>query len=153
MADLGFGQRILKAIGRSGLWQGIGRVHVRLYRMSGGRIGGRTGPLTHLLLTTTGRKTGEARTVPLPYLDDAGRMVIVGSNGGTDRHPAWVLNLRADPNATVQRLARTVAVVAHEATGAERAALWPKLKAMNPAYGQYEQMTERQIPVVVLAPR
>lgn len=150
MGELGFGQKVLKAIGGSGLWQVIGRVHAGLYRMTGGRIGGQTGPLAHLLLTTTGRKTGEARTVPLPYLEDGGRLAIVGSNGGTDRHPAWVFNLRANPNATVQLRERTVAMVAHEATGAERAELWPKLKALNPAYVQYEQMTAREIPVVVL---
>ena len=152
MAAQGIVQQTLKAIGRSGLWQGIGRLHTTLYRLTNGRVGGQAGPLAHLLLTTTGRKTGTARTVPLPYLLDGEAMVIVGSNGGMDRHPAWVFNLRANPNATVQLRERTVAVTAHEAQGAERARLWPALKAMNPAYGMYEQMTERELPVVVLKP-
>ncbi|HEY8774878.1 MAG TPA: nitroreductase/quinone reductase family protein, partial [Gaiellaceae bacterium] len=79
------------------------RVHVVLYGASGGRVGGRfrkTAPV--LLLTTTGRKTGKRRTTPLLYVEDADRYVVVASVGGAPTHPAWYLNLRGDPAATIQ---------------------------------------------------
>jgi deazaflavin-dependent oxidoreductase (nitroreductase family) len=145
-------QRVLKTIGESPFWRVTGRVHTALYRATGGRIGHSAGRISNLLLTTTGRKSGVPRTVPLAYLEDAGRYVVVASNGGSDRAPAWWGNLRHDPAATVQIGARTVAVRAREATPEEHAVLWPRLKRDNPFYGQYEQITPRRIPVVVLEP-
>jgi deazaflavin-dependent oxidoreductase (nitroreductase family) len=145
--------RVLKAVGESPMWRITGKVHTFLYRATGGRIGHSAGKITNLLLTTRGRKSGESRTVALAYMADGERFVVVASNGGADRHPAWWLNLRADPNATVEVGDRTVRVSAREATGEERTRLWPELKAVNPFYGNYEQITERRIPVVVLEPR
>jgi len=144
--------RILKAIGESPFWKVTGRIHTWLYRMTGGAVGHSAGAIKNLLLTTTGRKSGELRTVPLAYLPDGDRYVIVASNGGADRHPQWWLNLRADPRATVQIGRAEVPVIAHRAEGAEWERLWPLLKAYNPFYANYEQITARQIPVVVLAP-
>ena len=146
------GLRVLKAVGESGFWRWIGRVHAWLYQRTGGRVGHRAGHLANLLLTTTGRRSGEARTVPLTYMADGDRFVLVASNGGADRHPAWWLNLKRDPHAAVQVGPRTLAVVAHEADDAQRERLWPLLKAMNPFYAAYERITARQIPVVVLEP-
>jgi deazaflavin-dependent oxidoreductase (nitroreductase family) len=142
--------RILKAIGESSFWRRTGRLHTVLYRLTGGAVGHSAGAIKNLLLTTTGRKSGESRTVPLAYLPDGDDYVIVASNGGADRHPAWWLNLRADPNATVQVGRATMPVVAHRAEGAEWERLWPLLKAHNPFYARYEMITARKIPVVVL---
>lgn len=144
---------ILKRIGESSFWKVVGRVHGAVYRASGGRIGHSAGGITNLLLTTTGRRSGEERTVPLAYLADGDDFVVVASNGGADRHPAWWLNLQHDPRARVQVGSRTLAVAAREAAAAEHARLWPKLKEVNPFYASYEQITERQIPVVILEPR
>jgi deazaflavin-dependent oxidoreductase (nitroreductase family) len=86
-------------------------------------------------------------------VEDAGRFVVVASNGGSDRPPSWWVNLRQDPKATVEVGARKVAVRARESTPEERSVLWPRLKAVNPFFGQYEQITARHIPVVILEPR
>ncbi len=147
---MGPGQRILKAIGESPFWRVAGRLHTAVFRATGGRIGGAAAGITNLLLTTTGRRSGEPRTVPLAYIEDAGRWVVVASNGGADRPPAWWVNLRHRPAATVQIGRRTIPVVAREATDEERSRLWPRLKQVNPFYAQYEQITSRRIPVVLL---
>jgi deazaflavin-dependent oxidoreductase (nitroreductase family) len=145
-------QRVLKAIGESGLWKPTGRVHGWVYRKTGGRIGHRAGHITHLLLTTIGRKSGEPRTVTLTYMADGDSYVLVASNGGADRHPVWWLNLQKNPRAQVQVGNRTLAVEAVEAEGVERTRLWAQLKQYNPFYAQYEQITDRRIPVVILRP-
>jgi deazaflavin-dependent oxidoreductase (nitroreductase family) len=146
-------QRLLKTIGESPFWRVTGRIHTALYRATGGRVGHAAGGITNLLLTTTGRKSGQRRTVPLAYMEDAGRFVVVASNGGSDRPPGWWVNLRHDPAATVEIGSRTVPVTARESTPDERSRLWPRLKQVNPFFGQYEQITARQIPVVILEPR
>ena len=150
---MAIGQRVLKTIGESPFWRITGRIHTALYRATGGRVGHAAGHITNLLLTTTGRKSGHARTVPLAYMADAGRYVVVASNGGSDRPPAWWGNLRHQPEALVQIGSDTVPVRAREATPAEHAVLWPRLKASNPFFAQYEQITTRRIPVVMLEPR
>ena len=143
-------QRILKAIGERGLWKPIGKVHTWFYRVSGGRIGHTAGGIRNLLLTTTGRRSGEQRTVALAYLADGDTFVLVASNGGRDQHPAWWLNLQGEPRATIQVGRETIGVVAREAEGEERTRLWSMLTRYNPPYAAYEQMTKRRIPVVVL---
>ncbi|MFN8544155.1 MAG: nitroreductase/quinone reductase family protein [Candidatus Binatia bacterium] len=144
---------MLKLVGESPFWRLVGRVHTVLYRATRGRIGHSAGGFTTLLLTTTGRRTGQPRTAPLAYMEDDGRYVVVASNGGSDRLPAWCGNLRHRPEATVQVGARTLAVVGREATPEERAVLWPRLKAWNPFYTHYERLTARTIPIVLLEPR
>ncbi|HXJ37601.1 MAG TPA: nitroreductase/quinone reductase family protein [Candidatus Eisenbacteria bacterium] len=146
-------QRILKVIGESPFWRVVGRLHAAVYRATGGRLGGSAGGIKNLLLTTTGRKSGQPRTVTLAYIEDARRYVVVASNGGSDRPPAWWGNLLRDPRATVQVGPRTLQVQAREATADEHAVLWPRLKTVNPFYAQYEQITARRIPVVLLEPR
>lgn len=146
-------QRILKMVGESPFWRLTGRVHTAVYRATGGRVGHAAGRITNLLLTTTGRKSGQARTVPLAYIEDAGRWVVVASNGGADRPPAWWGNLRHEPDATVEIGARTVPVRAREATPEERDVLWPRLTTVNPFFARYERITSRRIPVVILEPR
>jgi len=144
--------RVLKAIGESPMWKITSKVHTWLYRTTNGRVGHSAGKITNLLLTTKGRKSGESRTVALAYLADGEDFVVVASNGGADRHPAWWLNLRHDPHATVEVGSRKLEVSAREATADEHARLWPVLKAVNPFFGNYEQITDRRIPVVVLHP-
>lgn len=145
--------RFLKAMGESSFWKRAGRIHTKLYRATGGRIGHNAGHITNLLLTTRGRKSGELRTVPLAYLEDGVGYVVVASNGGADRHPAWWLNLQKDPSATVELGKRQVPVEARLANVEERSRLWPKLTEWNPFYGRYEQITDRLIPVVILQPK
>lgn len=77
-------------------------IHVFVYRRTGGRFGGDIAGLHVLLLTTTGRKSGRRRTIPLGYFEHDGRYVIIGSNGGSDAHPAWFGNLRSEPRVTIQ---------------------------------------------------
>jgi deazaflavin-dependent oxidoreductase (nitroreductase family) len=146
-------RRLMKLVGESGLWKVVGAIHTRLYRLTGGRLGQRTAGLDNLLLTTTGRKSGAQRTVPLTYMPDGDDYVLVASNGGADRHPAWWLNLSSNPAAEIQVGGATIAVLAHEADRQERARLWPMVKRYNPVYAMYEEITAREIPVVVLRSR
>jgi len=104
-----------------------------------------------LLLTTTGRKTGKRRTTPLLYVEEGDRYVVVASVGGAPSHPAWYLNLRSNPAATIQVGGRKVAVTAETAGLEERARLWPRLTQMWPRYDDYQAKTRREIPVVILA--
>ena len=123
------------------------------YRLSGGRVAGRIpsgAPIC--LLTTTGRRSGRPRTVPLVYVTDGDDLVVVASRGGMGSHPAWYLNLRADPGATVQVGASTARVRARNATAAERERLWRLLTAVYPHFDAYQLRTSRHIPVVILSP-
>jgi F420H(2)-dependent quinone reductase len=128
------------------------KVHPWLYRLSGGRLLGKLVGMKVLLLTSTGAKSGVARTTALTYLETGDAYVVIGSFLGEPRHPAWVHNLRAHPRATVQVGARQLAVSAREAHGDERARLWAQLVALQPDYRAYESRTDREIPVVVLEP-
>jgi deazaflavin-dependent oxidoreductase (nitroreductase family) len=133
-------------------WQWFGKLHISVYRATRGRIGGNLIGMPVLLLTTTGRRSGVPRTSPLPFLRDDERYVIVGSNSGGPRDPAWWLNLRADPRCRVQVMGEELSLRAHLAQGEERARLWPALQKFNRADVTYERKTEREIPVVVLTP-
>jgi deazaflavin-dependent oxidoreductase (nitroreductase family) len=133
---------------------GLSRAHVALYRASRGRLGGRISrgaPV--LLLTTTGRKSGRERTTPLLYLEDAGRYVVIASVGGAPKHPAWYLNLLANPAATLEVGSRKLPVTASTASPEERTRLWPLAVQIYSGYDAYQAKTTREIPVVILAPR
>ena len=135
------------------LIRAMGRIHAVTYRSSRGRLLSRFGRAEVLLLTTTGRRSGAPRTVPLLYVEDGGTFVVVGSVGGHDAHPAWVLNLRANPDATVRIGPRVVPVVAEDAAEAARPRLWERLVATYPGYAGYRERTSRRFPIVVLRPR
>ena len=152
MAQLSGAQKFWKFLGESSFYKNMGRLHTKIYRASGGRIGHKTGPVRNLLLTSTGRRSGEKRTCPLTYLEDNGRYVLIASNGGNEKHPVWYLNLQAQPRATVEVGPKKLDVVASTASGEERARLWSAAVRMNPQYATYEGITPRQIPVVVLTP-
>jgi deazaflavin-dependent oxidoreductase (nitroreductase family) len=130
----------------------ITAIHRFLYRVSGGRIGHHLGSRKALLLETVGRKSGKERVLPLLYVEDEIGLVVVASNAGDDRAPAWWLNLKARPEAWVQVGTRRYAVRAREAVDGERAQLWTKLVAAYAPYEEYERRTSRPIPIVVLEP-
>jgi len=127
-------------------------LNVRVYRLTGGRLGGKVKGAPVLLLDHLGRKTGRARTTPVLYLRDGADLVIVGSRGGSDAMPAWFLNLMSSPSTTVQVGAKRRAVVARQATPEEKQRLWPRLVEMYDEYAVYQQRTKREIPVVILSP-
>ncbi len=127
--------------------------HRLVFTVSNGRIAGRGSGMPVLMLTTTGRKSGEPRTTMLTTpLQDGGRIMLVASNGGDDRDPAWLHNLRADPQVQVTMEGRTVPMTAHVADATEKADLWPRIVADHANYAGYQAKTERDIPVVVLEP-
>jgi deazaflavin-dependent oxidoreductase (nitroreductase family) len=136
-------------LARTGL-KTMGAVHTLIYRLSRGRIGAEIWNLPILFLTTTGRKTGKARTNPLCFLPDGDDVVVVASNAGLDWYPSWLLNLRSDPHATIRFGSERRAVRAREASPEERAALWQRLVAIAPGYLRYERRTSRVIPLVIL---
>jgi F420H(2)-dependent quinone reductase len=125
-------------------------LHGALYRLSGGRIGARVAGLPVLLLTTTGRSTGRPRTVPLGYYDDGDALVVVGSKGGAPRHPAWYLNLEANPEVEVQIGREHRRLRARRASPEEAERLWPAILARAPGYARYRARTRREIPLVLL---
>lgn len=126
-------------------------LHGGLYRLSGGRIGSHVAGLPVLLLTTTGRNTGKRRTVPLSYFDDGGVPVVIGSKGGAPRHPAWYLNLQAEPEVEVQIGREHRRLRARPARPEEAARLWPLILERAPGYARYRARTRREIPLVFLS--
>ena len=129
----------------------FGDEHVRVYRETDGERGYFwKRESTILLLTTTGRKSGEPRTMPLIFTYDGDDLVIVASKGGVDEHPAWYLNLRANPEAEVQVRGDVFKVRARDAEGEERERLWRQMAEAWPDYDAYQERTDRRIPVVVL---
>jgi deazaflavin-dependent oxidoreductase (nitroreductase family) len=132
----------------------IGRLfiagHVRLYRMSNGRFGSSISGLPVALVTTTGRKTGKARTVPVASFEDNGDVLVIASFGGAPQHPAWFNNLVAKPDVTVQVGSRVYPARAEVVTGPERERLWKMVVDRAPNFGEYQKKTTREIPVVRL---
>lgn len=127
------------------------KLNVLLYRATGGRVGGKfLGGEPLLLLTTIGNKSKKKRTLPLIYLVDGDRLAIVASKGGSTEHPDWYKNLVADPHVEVQMGAKVEPYLATTADAATRAELWPRLCALYPSYQDYQDVTDREIPVVVL---
>jgi F420H(2)-dependent quinone reductase len=140
------------------------RFHKYIYEKSDGRFGTHSNRVPALLLTTTGRKSGRPRTNGLTFCRDRGDLIVVASNGGSDRPPAWLLNLQADPEVTV-RVGRSVfKATARVAGPEERAQLWPLVNRTNRGmarifhpgvsgrYDVYQRHTSRVIPVIVITP-
>lgn len=130
----------------------LGEDHVRIYQETDGETGYWWNGAPTLLLTTTGRKSGEARTTPLIYGQDGDDFVIVASVGGMPNHPAWYHNLRADPAAHVQVKGEHHDVEARVADDDEKPRLWKLMNEVWPNYDTYQERTDRVIPVVVLSP-
>jgi deazaflavin-dependent oxidoreductase (nitroreductase family) len=140
-----------------GDWQNVdysllGDEHVARYRETHGEVGYEWNGVPTLLLTTTGRRSGVERTSPLIFARDGADYVVVASVGGMPNHPAWYLNLQADPKASIQVKADHLEVVAHDASPDEKPRLWKVVNEVWPNYDVYQSRTKRVIPVVVLTP-
>ncbi len=149
-----FYSRLSSSLGARGLrW--TGKLNVPLYRISGGRIGGKVGRAPVLLLTTTGRKSGQQRIAPVVYLADGGNVVLIDTNAGNTKIPAWSLNLKANPEAEVELGREHRRVRARVAEGEERADLWRKHIEQYAGFDDYKQKLgpDREISVFVLEPR
>ena len=137
----------------------MSRVNTRIYRISGGRLGRkwRMGaafrkPIPICLLTTTGRKSGEPRTVPLCFLPDGANIVLVASQGGLPSNPQWYYNVKANPAVQIEIGRQRTDYKARVAPPAERAQLWPKLVDLYADFDSYQSWTDREIPVVICEP-
>ena len=132
-----------------------GEEHVRAYQESGGERGYDWKRGTKiLLLTTKGRQSGEKRTTPLIHRAEDGRWVVVASQGGAPDHPGWFKNIEANPDdVEIQVKADRIPVRPHVAEGEERDRLWSQMNEVWPDYDEYQKKTDREIPVMVCAPR
>ena len=147
-----FWARFSNSLGATGL-RLVGKLNAPLYRVTGGRVGGKLGKAPILLLTTTGRKSGEPRTAPVLYLADGDRFVVINTNAGNTKTPAWSLNLRANPEAEVEVGRKRVKVRARLAEGEERTDLWRRHMEQYSGWEFYESKLDRDIGVFVLEPR
>jgi deazaflavin-dependent oxidoreductase (nitroreductase family) len=131
------------------IWRAVVSLHIFLYRLLRGQLVGSN----TILLTTTGRKSGAPRTTPLLYIPDGDTYVVVASYGGSDKHPAWYLNLSANPRVLVEDHGRRVETVATTvSTGEEYTQLWKRLVVMYVPYESYKRRTTRTLPIVRLTP-
>jgi deazaflavin-dependent oxidoreductase (nitroreductase family) len=143
----------LEQVAVQALVRTMGGVHAWIYRKSGGAMGGRVaGGAPIMLLTTTGRHSGKPRTTPLIYLRDGDKLIVVASKGGYPTHPAWYLNLKQNPQVEVQIGNERESMLAETATSDKKAQYWPRVRAVYPPYHDYQERTQRDIPVVVLRP-
>jgi len=143
----------LNSAGTGVLIKWMSRLNTAAYKVSGGRVGGtflQGAPVA--LLTTIGRKTGEPRVSPLLFLRDGDRVVLVASQGGRANNPMWYLNLKANPQVTVQIKKEVLKLTARDATDAERAQYWPQLVEMYSSFEDYQSWTDRVIPIVICDP-
>ena len=145
--------RALNAKSTDTLIKVMSKAQTWVYKKTGGRVadtflrGAAVG-----ILTTTGRKSGEPREVPLLYLREGQRVILVASSGGRDKHPPWYLNLKANPRVTFRIKREELPLVARDATDAEREEYWPKLDAMYADFANYRTYTDRVIPIVICDP-
>jgi deazaflavin-dependent oxidoreductase (nitroreductase family) len=131
----------------------VGKLNTPLYRLSGGRVGGKVGRAPVLLLTTTGRKSGQQRTAPVVYLADGENVVLINTNAGNAKIPAWSLNLKANPEGEVEVGRRRYPVRARVAEGVEREDLWRKHVEQYAGFDDYKLQMTREPSVFVLEPR
>jgi deazaflavin-dependent oxidoreductase (nitroreductase family) len=140
------------------------KFHAYIYERTDGRIGKHSNRVPALLLTTTGRKSGQARRLGLTYYRDGDDVIVVASNGGSDHPPAWLLNLQAEPRVKVRLGRQVVTATARVGTPEERARLWPLVNRTNRGmapmfhpgatgrYDVHQRHTSREIPVVIITP-
>src|SRR3954451_20752866 len=126
----------------------IMNAHIALYRLTGGRLGGKR----IVLLTTIGKKSGQPRTKPLFHIKDGASYIVIASAGGNAKNPAWYANLVANPKVTIEDHGRTIAGSASTTDATERARLWKIIVSQAPNFAGYEQKTTRVIPVVRIQP-
>ena len=131
----------------------LGDDHIKAYRETNGEQGYLWNGATALLLTTTGRKSGQPRTSPLIFAQDGDDYLVVASMGGAPQHPQWYLNLTANPEAEIQVKGDVIPVTARTASDDEKPRLWKIVTEQWPNYDVYQTRTDRVIPLVVLSPR
>lgn len=147
-----------KAVGIGIKW--MSRFNVLAFKASGGRIGAKwrggsnrfSAPPPVGILTTIGRKSGQARESPLLFLREGDRVILVASQGGRATNPMWYLNVQANPRVTFQIRNEVLSLVARDATDAEREQYWPKLDALYPDFANYRSYTDRKIPILICDP-
>lgn len=141
------------ALGDRGLrW--MGKLNVPVYRLTGGRLMGKVGTAPVLLLTSIGRKSGQERVAPVVYMPDGDRFIVIGTNAGNARPPAWSFNLVANPDATVEVGRRRIPVTARVAEDEERAELWRRMNEdWYEGFDTYAEKLTREIRLFVLEPR
>jgi deazaflavin-dependent oxidoreductase (nitroreductase family) len=148
----GKGPRYLKS--KDALYKVATGIHRALFKVSKGRIFGKAFGMPIVKLVTTGRRSGKERSTMLAApIVDADRLVLVASFGGDDRHPAWYLNLRANPEVRVTTAGSTRSMIARIATDEEKDELWPQITSVFEGYADYQKRTERPVPVVILESR
>jgi deazaflavin-dependent oxidoreductase (nitroreductase family) len=123
------------------------------FRDNDGKVGGMFEGKSMILVHHVGARSGEARIAPLVYLQDGDRFVVFASKGGAPENPGWYHNLKAHPETDIEVGGNTYPVVAEEVTGDERERLYAAQVAVEPQFGDYQNKTERRIPVIALAPR
>ena len=128
----------------------ISRRHVLLYQWTNGEVAGDLGPYPGIIIHTTGRRSGKEHSICLPAIPDGDDCLVVGSFAGAKRHPAWYLNMQAEPEVRVQAGPRVYRAKAITLTGEERAQAWARITAESPWYADYQTRTEREIPLVRL---
>jgi deazaflavin-dependent oxidoreductase (nitroreductase family) len=127
--------------------------HRLAFRITGGRLGGTRRGVTCGLLSTIGRRSGRTRTVPVMFLEDGSRLLVVAANSGFDQAPAWYLNLKANPSATFRTPKATFDVVARELADTERSEAWERVVRFNPIYRAFQACTVRTLAIVALERR
>jgi len=129
-------------------------IHRAIFNISKGRIFGKAFGMPLVELVTTGRRSGKERSTMLTVpIVEGDRLVVVASFGGDDRHPAWYLNLQANPEVRVTIAGSTRTMIARIATDEERVELWSQITSVYEGYARYQKRTDRQIPVVILEPK
>ena len=129
-------------------WKYFGKFHALLYKASGGRYGDRMGWIKVALVDTVGRKSGKKRTVPIACYPYGDSVVVSASNSGQERHPAWYLNMQANPQVTVQLGKERFAAIAEEVPEEEREELWKTIVEINKHQGEYLEKVTRRIPLI-----
>jgi F420H(2)-dependent quinone reductase len=137
----------------AGALRAMGKLNVPIYRLTRGRLMNKIGRAPVMLLTSTGRRSGRPRTAPVLYLADGERLIVISSNGGNDRAPAWSYNLEANADAEVEIRGERRQVRARVVDGEERAELWRRMNQQYAGFEDYDQTTSREIAVFVLEPR
>jgi deazaflavin-dependent oxidoreductase (nitroreductase family) len=130
----------------------VGAEHIRRYRETDGEVGYLWNGVPTLLLTTTGRKSGQPRTIAIIFGRDGDDYLLIASKGGAPNHPEWYLNLQADPEAEIQVKDQHIRVTARTAADEDKPRLWSIMTSIWPNYDAYQTRTDRVIPLVVLSP-
>jgi deazaflavin-dependent oxidoreductase (nitroreductase family) len=127
-------------------------IYIFLYKLSGGKIGGQMGVMPILLLTTTGRKSGKVRTVPVAFMEKDNSYIVIASFSGQPKHPAWYHNIKNNGTATIQIGGSQHKVKAEIADPEKKKVLWEYAQKITPSYQEFQERTSREIPVVILHP-